>query len=280
MSSIEIYQRAQDVLSGHSGYGNSYWSVAANCGRQRRLADSIKIIKDGPEPDWAVRGVYYHTLLQWWHDQKIPKNSVIELNDNTLWNDAVTLFDWYRTTYARDFWGECIGTEVQFPSTPEEKAEVAKWFGIPTEYAPTMRTDLLVRADEPHVENAANHGVLLPGPGVYIVDYKHGAAHWADDEKKYTQGVQALLYLTLGNLFWAEKPKGMIFVKASMTREKKELKLKDSTYRIYTAHFSTKNNDRVKQMITYAYTSMQADMVNPYACMDCPFFNKNCNGVK
>ena len=139
----------------------------------------------------SIRGVYYHLLQQWWHDGRISGGTEIELrDDDTLWNEAVTLHGWYKETYGADYWGKVVGTEVQLP--PEGKTEalqkVSEYFGVPPEFAPTARLDMLVETSEEAVERLANSGVLLPGAGHYILDWKHGGAHWGDDAMKYTYG--------------------------------------------------------------------------------------------
>lgn len=275
----DIYTVAQTVRSSGSGRGNSYWEIGANCGFRRFLEDQLGRDPDAPQPDWAIRGTYMHLLLQWWQEGKLAKGQIIEHDESDmLWREAVTLFDWFASTYPRDFWGRVIGTEVQFPSTDEEKRRVAEFFDVPLEYAPTMRSDVVTEIDAAGVERFAQQGVLLPGPGVYIVDWKHGGAHGFDDGWKFTEGTQPLMYLTLSRKFWKDPPRGIIYHKVSMTKEKSQLKLKPTSFRIYVATWQPNFEHECRSMVQFAYQSLLRRDKNRYACNGCPFFRKECQG--
>jgi hypothetical protein len=277
-TSIDLYSIAQDIKSSHSGRGNSWWEIGANCGYARELTN-IHGGEDHSHKDWAIRGVYLHLLQQWWHDGRVSEDTEIELrDDDALWNEAVTLHSWFKQLYGQNFWGEVLGTEVQVPASDEDRTKVAQYFGVPEDYAPTGRYDMLVRTSDEDVERMANSGILLPGAGLYIVDWKHGGRHNFDDEMKYTYGPQPTLYMTLGSMLLSEPVRGMIFVKGSMTMEKGKLKFKESTFRTYVALNQPDTKLRAKSMIANAYKSVVDKQKNGYACLGCPFFLKQCQG--
>jgi len=275
----DFYEAALDIVSSHSGHGNSYWSVAANCGHQRNLIDRIGKDPSTAAPDWARRGSYYHLLHQWWQSGKLPDAQVLELDkDDKCWAEACTLFSWYTETYPKDIWGTCIATELQLPPVSEQE-RVAAHFNVPSEKCPTGRLDMLTEMSTDQCERAMSlFGILLPGPGKYIVDYKHGARHNFDDEKKYTLMEQPLMYLTLDRIINKDPVKGMIFNKVSMTTEKGALKLKETSFRNYLACWQPDFMDRCTNMVQVAYQSMVRDEKNGYACGSCPFFQKECRG--
>jgi hypothetical protein len=272
----DIYEAAQSIKGSHSGKGNSYYEVAANCGEQRHLQD--KYGKDlHSNKDWAIRGTYYHLLRQWSQEGRAP--SVIELrDDDTLWNEAVTLNSWYLQTYPKNMWGDLVATEMPLPQTDEQRDILARLFDVPPEYAPTVRLDMLTRATDEHVEQAAEYGVYLPGPGLYIPDWKHGGAHFGDDEMKFTWGPQPVLYLTVAQLLLGEPIQAMVFNKVSMTKEKGALKLKDTSFRNYVTSPTPGLQGRAIAMIQFAYRQFKARTKNGYACLDCPFHQNLCEG--
>lgn len=279
----DIYSIAQSIKGGHSGTGNSFYELTANCGRRRNLLAQIGEVPRDPdyvEPDWAVRGTYYHLLHQFWQEGKLPEGAVLDAGVNDeLWQEACTLFSWFQQSYAKDFFGNCLATEIKYPRNSAEQEVIAQYFNVPMKYAPTARFDMYTQVTDEHVDRAARDGILLPGPGRYIVDYKHGKQHNKDDGWKYTNGVQPLLYLTLDRLLNPDNPaRGMIFTKVSMTREKSALKLKDTSFRVYVAYFQPSFFDEARSMIQFAYNSMVANQPNRYACEDCPFFRKECPG--
>lgn len=280
----ELYTAAQNAVKGHSGRGRSYWEVAANCGYQRYLTDLRKHVEAGEEPDWARRGVYYHFLQEQWHRGSL--HGAIELfPSDTCWKEAVTLFDWYRRTYTTTTFGTPVGIEEQFPVTDEDKQRVAEWFGIPPEYCPTARFDMRTNISESQViELATNHGILLPGAGTYVIDFKHGGAHFGDDAVKFSVGPQAILYMTMAQKFIDSSCRGVIFNKVSMTREKGALTLKPTSFRTYTTAFRPEYAGRARSMIRYAYQSLISKSKNGFVCGDCPFYKETnvhgpCDGI-
>lgn len=280
--SNELYQIAQAKVSGGSGLGNSFWSVAANCGHQRNLKTATPRDPNEPQPDWAVRGTYYHLLHEWHQAGRIPAGQALLVDSDLWWNEAVTLFNWHVETYPKDAFGTVVGTEVQIPGTPEAQEKIAKAFGVPYEWCPTGRYDALSVVDDAQVERAANlWGLLLPGPGRYAIDHKHGKQHSMDDEAKYTAGEQPVMYMTLDRILNPENPiRGMIFAKTSMTREKGVLKKKDTSFRTYVATWQPSFYHRCTQMVQSAYRSMVDDTYNGYMCGECPFYQKVCEGYK
>lgn len=276
----DLYETYKELKSSHSGYGNSFWSVSANCGKQRKLAQTLPVVKsEEPVPEWAARGIGYHLLQQAYHDGKTPDLAIDLSDEDPQWQEALTLHSWYREVYGSTSFGKCIGTEVQFPANDFVRDIVAQYFGLPSEFCPTIRADAMFEIDDATIETlGAHHDLLLPGPGLYIMDFKTGAAHWKEDAKTFGHGVQSVLYQTVCEILGLN-PKGMIFNKVSMTKEKGKLVRKDGSFRNYVAAFDPVHTPaRAKGMIQHAYKSMLAGEPNGYACTDCPFYEKQCFG--
>jgi hypothetical protein len=278
---INLYDDAKHVITSHSGHGNSYWEEASNCGYARKLIDSgVRAFSSAVVPAWAARGTFYHLLHQWWQEDKFADDSIISASrSDETWNDAVTLFDWYRATYPKTIWGTCLGTEVQCPANEDQRAILAEHFSVPLIYAPTKRDDMITIISDDQVERALSYGAVLPGPGRYIVDFKHGQWHDGKDAAKYTLGHQACMYLALDRVLNPQSPAiGIIYSKVSMTRTKGVLELKDTSFRVYVATWLPSFAGRAKQMVRYGYESMRRAEKNPYACPSCDYYNQQCQG--
>lgn len=279
----ELYTAAQNAKSTHSGRGRSYYEVAANCGYQRYLADQQKDHNPYADKDWAIRGTYYHFLQEKWHRGNLVGEIELVQGDSN-WKEAVTLFDWYRRTYNKNTWGDVVGVEEQFPVTDADKQRVADWFGIPLEHCPTIRLDLRTVMDNNKVQElATDHGMLVPGAGGYIIDFKTGAAHFGEDATKFTVGTQAVFYLVMVKRFLDPTLRAGIFNKVTLTKEKGNLTLKPTSFRTYLAYYQPSFDERVRTMVRYAYDSMANKTKNGFHCEECPFYKATniqgiCNG--
>lgn len=189
---------------GGSGTGMSYYSVAARCGRRARLDTERRAMYtagDAPLPvtkNHFVVGSVYHRLQEL--ARKGNDMPLIDLNErwqNPNVAEGVRLFKGWLRTWGRDFWGKCLGVEVQLTDT--------ETFGVPV----TAALDMVVEMDEEACVRARRRGLELQ-PGRYIVDWK--SADGPSNGTSYAEGLQALWYCGVYNKFHPDAPvQGIIF---------------------------------------------------------------------
>ena len=216
-SLLQIFTTYQSTPQGDSGRGNSHYTKAALCGRLKRLIDADKAAGTS-EPDPVGKdglsyfevGRFYHLLQE--HGAKADLSGVWDLTDGAYTPDFLEALHLYRGWCKlwgsiTEKYGEVVATELLLPTegAPTEAAQRA----LGGEF--TGRIDLLVRiADVDGV--MARTGLILPGPGLYIIDHKTAKGPAATDAHKFTNHTQAMGYATLYNLEHPNEPvMGTIF---------------------------------------------------------------------
>ncbi len=214
MNYDDVYQTVQSSPHGSSGRGVSYWSKASKCGRLAILdAQHAEERQATEDLDALSVGVYYHAL----QEVGMRGQAAGEVWDQTdsqvedkNWQEALRLYRAYQRDWGTPLgrWGaSLIGTEVKIPATPRGEAEALRLFGDVT----TGRCDAVILVNDVDAVYAET-GILLPGPGTYILDHKTAKSRQQNHEWEYRFGLQSVLYLHLYNLENPHDPaRGMIF---------------------------------------------------------------------
>jgi hypothetical protein len=208
----EIYTTYQSVPGGDSGRGNSHYTKAAECGRLKRLMDADKAEgiarvdpigkRDGLK--YFEVGRLYHLLQE--HGAQADLSGVWDLRDeayNPEFLEALRLYRGWCSLWGSitNKYGEVVATELSLP-TPGA-ATAAAQLALGGEF--TGRIDLLVRISDADAVMART-GLILPGPGLYIIDHKTAAGPNKTDAHKFTNHTQAMGYATLYNLEHPDDP--------------------------------------------------------------------------
>jgi hypothetical protein len=192
------------VNGGGSGWGNSFYATAAECGRKARLQQEKRHLYtnlDAPIPFEKHRllvGGVYHALQELWRKgYEIREN--LTHNENML--EGQRLFDGWVRYWNKDFWGEQLSVEEVIPSSDEVREAVKyAFYGNPY----TGKPDLVVRIRAEDLPRVQQRVPQLTQPGVYLVDFKTRDTHGSHDG--YVHGLQALTYPALYNLQHPDDP--------------------------------------------------------------------------
>lgn len=230
---------------GGSGTGISYYSTAWDCPRRARLDRETEHKAD---PGYSAgTGIIGHALLDMYYSKDVdPKDvAAIQVSDvayDSPKQEAVRLVTSYLKEFpGRDFWGDVVASEVQFPA-PEVASRVKEFFGV--EF--TARMDLITRVTDKHLPRIREKTGLFLHPGVYIIDHKFKPGGMDGDKKKSPRkesnperkygefSLQFKAYQLMWNLFHPDEPcMGMI---ANIIVGTKEVGFQHSMAGAPTAH--------------------------------------------
>lgn len=278
----DVYKTIQSTPHSHSGYGMSHWEKAARCGRRanleaqhkERMAEIRAEEAEENEGDDALSiGTYYHALMELELRGQLS-DEVWDQTDETLdpnFLEAVRLFRGYKGHWASPLarWGaSLVGVEYPLGAAGQ-----------------TGRADAVFHIADTSIAYE-NTGLLLPEPGVYIMDWKTGKAKSAADQWRFGFGNQSINYLMLAR---AQHPewdvKGIIFdkiIRHKVLRKTPEM-TKDGTkekagpsYYAYLAQYQPGDEQAVEGLIQIGRRNMQLNLANPATCFDgaypCPMF--------
>ena len=213
MNYDDVYQTVQSSPHGSSGRGVSFWSKASKCGRLAILDQQHAEERQATEDlDALSVGVYYHAL----QEVGMRGQAAGEVWDQTdsqvedkNWQEALRLYRAYQRDWGTPLgrWGaDLISVEEKIPGTPAGEALVKSLFGDVT----TGRVDAVIRINDPEL-TYQNTGILVPGPGIYLLDHKSAKSRQQNHEWEYRFGMQSILYQHVYNLEHEEPCQGMIF---------------------------------------------------------------------
>ncbi len=273
-----------------SGRGPSYWDVASNCGEKRYLTDlHTQIVKDAETNVEEKRlGTYVHALLDMWIKGAVPEGQVLDTSDilPSQWADAVKIFDFIREYFPKHVWGEFLGTEVKFPIDEVHATEILSYFG---HVEITGQADALIEVGAQHLGHYEGLGCTLPGPGVYLLDWKTGGARKGDPAARgsFLESIQSKVYPLLARL-GGIPVEGMIFpyfVNHAQMRRLDEGKGKGASVQCFYAPWNPIRDQQARAAVNFAREQRNNRTKNPYACIlytgvECPFRTKGlCDGL-
>lgn len=273
-----------------SGRGPSYWDVASNCGEKRYLTDlHTQIVKDAETNVEEKRlGTYFHGLMDAWFKGSFPADQVIDVSDvqPLQWADAVKMFKFVREHFPKDVWGKLVATELRLPIDDAHKAAILEYFGHDEI---SGQLDALFEVEEEHLAHYAAIGCELPGPGLYIVDWKTGGARKGDPAARgsFLESIQSKVYPLLCRLGGLQV-QGMIFpffVNHAAMRRHDEGKAKGSSVQCFFTPWNEVRDMQARAAVNFAREQRNNRTKNPYACIqytgvECPFRTKGlCDGL-
>jgi hypothetical protein len=293
-TAIDLYPTVKAMRHGHSGHGMTYWSVGAMCGRKARLSEQFKdkledVRRDEEDEndgsDGFAIGIFYHALMELDLQQKIPYD-LEGTTDNENYNEAVRLFNGYRAAWGSSLrkWGaRLLHTELILPFTEAVRKKAREVFG--TDYGLTGRIDAVF--DIPDVQIAYNNtGLLLPGPGLYLMDWKTGQSKSDRDPWEFTFGTQSIAYAALYNMEHPKAPAlGLIYDKVVRHKDLRKFpeyhpsgKLKgNKSFWEFLAQPLPNDVEIIQALIKRSQRAIDANETNPAACFDrlkpCYFFS-------
>lgn len=273
-----LYQTIQSQKSGSSGTGTSHYGVSASCGMKSRLYERYPFIKqeeqeDEYEANYDARGKlkvsgtragsFYHKLQELWRLGTIPSNLAIDASHADYdFQIALRSFNNYRNRFNSDVnnLGRVRGAEGLVPSTDAEREAIkAALGGLPF----TIRYDLLTEIGPEDIGRiAVERGCALPGPGLYIIDYKLLASIGKSTSSAYTHGFQQLAYPVIWNICNPTRPvRGMLtdVITRVQTLEAKHTGL-------YLAHADENALAIVRDSVQRAQKQHELGEANAFAC--------------
>lgn len=270
-----LYELLQSKKSESSGRGGSYYGVAAQCGMRSRLqelypyeepeSDGTEITATGRRRVNAKRaGIYFHSLQEMWRLGTIPANLIVAADHADYdFELALNSFIKYRQQWHdnRHNLGRVQSAEVKLPSTPaHEKVVLDFTGGIPF----TMRYDLLTEITyEDMARLAVERQLALPGPGLYLIDYKLVGQITSQQMWQYSYDFQQLSYPVIYNLCNPHRPVRGMLTETMARVMKPELR----HYALYLAHADARAAEIVKHGIREAHAAHQAGRANPFSCI-------------
>lgn len=181
----------EDLFKGTgTEFGSTFYANASTCHArgvytmQARAENAV--VEDSEEDDNLSLGTAYHALKKLFalkqYDQFIPKLSGGEDLRDGIVKEAMRLADAHNARYPLESYGEILAVEEPF----EMRINGAKYTG---------QADLIIKLSEEDCTNwFKTRGVILPGAGVYLLDYKTSGARKKTADFYYKFSPQFMLY--------------------------------------------------------------------------------------
>lgn len=272
-----------DAVSGGSGRGISYYTQGLQCARKVVLDNKAKAERAAREAEGqslreygkggsaASRiGTLYHALCEQWHGKGITFEKAIPCNDlyDLEFHEAERLFKYYKKQWHNDptYFGTAEAVELKFPRNEADEKLLAEAFQF--EEPLTALLDMVIRIDNiGRARLFKEHGLVLPGAGLYVWDHKSSKA------KKNTLEWDMSMQFTGYPLMYAtcmdEEPLGMIA--ASMVRHKKLVqteKTKSFTLHLVPWETAVKNHAAFSTMLNLSHGLIEANFPNATSCFN------------
>lgn len=282
--------------SGGSGEGMSHYSQASRCGRRARLSSaryasfaenkrSLPATKNH-----FIIGSVYHKLHEL---ARNPSDVVLDYNEqfkNPNVAEGVRLYKGWLRTWGLDFWGKCLGVEVNladdttFKSEKDPNLPFGEGMGAPGESINvTGQLDMVVEMDEAACMRAKRRGLDLT-PGRRIIDWKTSDS--PSDGTNYREGMQAIWYVHLWNLHNPERPvDGIIFDVVNKRSRRKDRSVLLDDFQAYYVPCGLESVEVLRGMILQGHRNVVEDIPNRSECITwmgdvCPFrLNGECNAT-
>lgn len=279
-----LYPQVQ--RTGGSGRGMSYWTVPAMCGRKRVLMSEHPKVDTIGDSTALDTGIYYHFLKESFYKGHVSHDTAISMEpiQDAEWGEAIRLFDFSRTHFPADYFGQIVAVELRMPINDNHRIKIEEWLG---DVEATGAIDLITNmsaADVKRVEE--DRGIELNGPGIYIVDHKTAGARKDEmgGRANYTTSMQCLTYMHMLSLAFNEPIQGMIF---DVLLKHKTLRRYDegrngSSVQTFFARPQPEDPEIVKAALIHADKQLKENMANPFACYDrgreCVFLSRGLCG--
>lgn len=268
----------QSFKSTSSGTGVSYYTTAARCPKKAALDKQFSELRNAAEDTSAAdAGTIFHALMAIWYEKQ--QHALVELDDMNMSGPAdyaKFLFENYTKHFKPDEWGKVLGAEMQYPRNDFDKALMEDSIGV----SPfTMRLDLVVKMTEADVEKVetARPGLVLNGPGVYIVDHKTSGQKDTNDAIKYIHETQGNAYQMAYNAVHPlAQCKGFIYNKIIGHKKMERFDAKGVTHSFQTFFCPPPNEIKqqaVRNFMKFASEQAKTKVANHTACFD---FHKPC----
>lgn len=272
---MSLYELLQSKRTSSSGTGSTYYGTAAACGMKARLqeifpyeepeSDGTDLTPTGKRKVNARRaGSFYHMLQEMWRLDQIPADVAIAADQSDYdFEIALNSFTKYRQHFGdnRHNLGRVVGAEQTLPATHEQRMQVQLFTGgIPF----TMRYDLLTEITYDDVARiAVERELALPGPGLYLVDYKLVASISAATMWQYSYEFQQLAYPVVYNVCHPDRPvRGMLTeVMARVLRPEPR------HFALYLAYADERTDEIVRHGIECGNNGQVQGRANPFACI-------------
>ena len=269
-----------DAVSGGSGRGISYYSAGMKCarkvvldneakdGRLTREAEGQAPREYGKGGSEATRvGTIYHALCEQWHGKGITFPKALPSNDlyDTEYHEAERLFKFYKKSCRNDpgYWGHVEAVEMALPRGEEDIAALAEYFQFKGKLTALM--DMVVRIDsEAHARIKLDHGVTLPGTGLYILDHK--SSKQKANTGQWDMSMQFVAYQLMYFACTGEAPRGMIA--ANIVRHKKLEAGKSFNVHCVPWEEAERGRLALTTMLNVSSGLIEMSMPNPTACFD------------
>ena len=247
-----------------SGSGISYYSRFYTCARQANLNDQLKALReleaadgDELESDAVQTGVGFHALMEASLRGDMGGDALLDARPGAFAKPQKLALDTFRAWLAK--WGSVedkfgmalLGAEVPLSTT------------IAGEHPLTGRLDFVGYINDAE-RCAAQTGLILPGPGVYVGDWKTSGSESQGDANFFANSLQAIIYPWLWDLAHSDDApcRGTIFDHTITTQVPK--------YRTYfvPALPSEKAAEIASAFVLGAVELRNANRVRPTACIN------------
>jgi len=280
-----------DFESGGSGQGCTWHKTASECPRRLNLQQAArKRAEESEVPckrNWeamfdADKGTVFHRLAEMYHGRNwVRPDQALEVPEpgaKPAFDEGIRLFNGYREHFPIEYWGQVIGTEVHLPIDATD-TEVLSRITAKLGYPLPVKIDLVVRLSELDVgrieRDCADCGLVLNGPGIYLLDHKTKGQK--PNYNQYKSSVQGQAYQIVYNAIQphGEECKGMIF---NFVVAHKELRRRDvnknkgrSFFQLYTRTPSDKDCEVIGSWILSSRALAQTNFQNLSQCGFCPY---------
>lgn len=275
---------------GGSGTGMSYYSVAARCGRRARLDTERRARyrnSEAPLPatkNHFVIGSVYHKL----HELARANNNLPLIDLNERWQnpnvaEGVRLFKGWLRTWGRDFWGRCLGVEVQIVDSTSFPCTCGPHSGDDPTYdchgngetvPVTAALDMIAELDEAACERAKRRGLEVT-PGRYIIDWK--TSDGPGNGTGYAEGLQALWYCGVYNRQNPHAPvEGIIFDVVNKRARRKDRTVLPEDFQAHLVTCGLEDIDALAGLIQQGHENVVMNRPNRAECVTwqgdvCPY---------
>lgn len=287
MHELSESERALSLASnsGGSGEGMSHYSQASRCGRRAKLSAARYAAyrdKGAALPltkNHFVIGSVYHKLHELARREDKSDTLVIDFDEqyqNPNIAEGVRLYKGWLRHWGLDYWGKCLGVELNLEDTTtfKELETIRENEECEHPIRVTGQLDMIVEMDQAACDRAAKRGLELT-PGRRIVDWK--SADGPSDGVQYREGMQALWYCHLWNLHNPDRPvDGIIFDVVMKRSRRKDRSVLADDFQAFYIVCGMETVESLRGMVLQGHRNIVEDVPNRSECVTwrgeiCPF---------
>lgn len=162
-------------------------------------------------PSYLLVGTIGHELLRQWRlGNDIPPGEPWTIDGEPVSaetiNEAYRVFQAYKMSFGRRDFGDVIATEMRFPVDPDHAAKIAAVLGSVRSGA----ADLVVDVNRDDIARLAKTGIVVPRPGILIVDDKFEKDGGEFTLLKHRHSFQFQTYMVMYALATGVEPVGAV----------------------------------------------------------------------